>query len=365
MNTFWKGKRVFITGHTGFKGGWLTLALSSLGAEVSGYGLKPATGDNLFDIGRVNSHLKYHALENILDAEKLKTILARCSPDIVFHLAAQPLVRASYEAPLETFAVNALGTANLLEAVKNCNSVRAVVVITTDKCYENKEWYWGYRETDRLGGRDPYSASKACAELVTSSYQSSFFSGSSVGLATARAGNVIGGGDWSDDRLLPDCFRALRRGVPVQIRNPFATRPWQHVLEPVNGYITLAKALFNEPAKYSASWNFGPGPSSDKSVGWVLEQVSRELHGFSWEFVADDSKHEAGLLRLDSSKAINELGWTQRWEINEAIEKTLVWHQAWLNNENMEAFCLRQISEYQLANDSATEAVSSAPTPEE
>lgn len=344
---FWNGKRVFLTGHTGFKGGWLGLWLTALGAEVHGYALPPPTKPNFFTVARLAQRLASSTIADIRDADALAQAMRSARPDIVFHLAAQPLVRHGYTAPVETYAVNVMGTVNLLEAVRACASARAVVNVTSDKCYENREWLWGYREDEALGGHDPYSSSKACAELITTAYRRSFLAGAGVGLASARAGNVIGGGDWAVDRLLPDILRALDAGTVVRIRSPEAIRPWQHVLEPLAGYLMLAERLFDAPTDYAEAWNFGPADEDARPVRWIVERLTQMTPGAAWTTEATPQPHEAGLLKLDSSKARTRLGWRPRWPLPMALDKTLEWHAAWRRGEDMQAVTLAQIAEYQ------------------
>ncbi|WNB77131.1 CDP-glucose 4,6-dehydratase [Methylomonas koyamae] len=345
---FWRGKRVFVTGHTGFKGGWLTMLLHSLGAEVYGYALPPATEPSLFEAAGVESLLAAHVLADIRDLPRLTAALDQARPDIVLHLAAQPLVRYSYREPVETFQVNVLGTVNLLEAVRRQSTVRAVVNVTTDKCYENREWLWPYRENEAMGGRDPYSASKGCAELVTAAYRASFLAQAGVHLASARAGNVIGGGDWAEDRLIPDALRALDRGEELVIRAPNATRPWQHVLEPLSGYLALAEHLFEHGESFAEGWNFGPREQDAKPVAWLLGELATCFPALNWRSEPSDL-HEAHFLSLDSSKARQRLDWQPRWRLRIAIEKTATWHQAWRNGEDMAEFSAGQIRDYRQA----------------
>lgn len=347
---FWAGKRVFLTGHTGFKGGWLALWLQDLGAEVCGYALAPPTQPALFEVAAVARGIQ-SKIADIRDAEELKASIVGFRPDIVFHLAAQPLVRASYAQPVETYQTNVMGTVHLLEAVRGCDSVRSVVNVTTDKCYENREWFWGYREDEALGGCDPYSSSKACAELVTAAYRHSFLAKSDVALASARAGNVIGGGDWALDRLVPDILRAVENHTEVVIRNPLSTRPWQHVLEPLAGYLALAQVLFEKGAQFAEAWNFGPRDSDVRTVAWVVEELTRLWgEGSTWRCDASAANvHEASLLKLDCSKAIARLPWRPVWDIREALTHTVSWHRAWLARADMSEFCLQQIRDYQTA----------------
>ena len=330
-SNFWKGKSVFLTGHTGFKGGWTAHWLSELGAKVHGYSLRPPTKANFFTATNLIERLADSTLADIRDYESLTRAVRTARPDIVIHMAAQPLVRDSYTNPLETFSSNVMGTLNVLEASRQVDSVRALVNITTDKCYENKEWVWPYRETDRLGGHDPYSASKACAEIAAKCYRDSFLADANIELASVRAGNVIGGGDWAKDRLIPDFLRALDRGETLVIRSPNAVRPWQHVLEPVSGYLILAQRLFEKSASYAEAWNFGPSDNDAKSVGWIVEKMCELVPSATYEITPDDNRHEAGLLKLDSSKARSRLGWLPHWPLEVALEKTVDWHLAWKN----------------------------------
>lgn len=343
---FWHGKRVFLTGHTGFKGGWLALWLQHLGAQVHGYSSLPPSEPNLFTAANVETGLASSTIADVRDAAALKNAMLAAAPDVVFHLAAQPLVRYSYVHPVETYAVNVLGTVNLLEAVRSCGSVRAIVNVTTDKCYDNKEWAWGYRENEPLGGRDPYSSSKACSELVTAAYRDSFLAAKGVAVATARAGNVIGGGDWAQDRLLPDFFRAIDQNRTMDVRHPEATRPWQHVLEPVYGYMLLAEALSCGANDRTGAWNFGPRDEDARSVRWILDYLTRRLPEASWRHVDGAHVHEAHYLKLDSSKAVAQLGWAPRWSLDQALDHTLQWHVAWKNGRDMRALCLEQIATY-------------------
>jgi CDP-glucose 4,6-dehydratase len=343
----WSGKRVLVTGHTGFKGGWLSLDLAFRGANVMGFALESDTEPNLFKAARIGSLLESRVLD-VRDFENVLQLFADFEPEIVFHLAAQPLVRRSYAQPLETFEVNVMGTANILEAVRRTHSVAAAVVVTTDKCYENREWNWGYRENDPLGGHDPYSASKAAAEIVTAAYRSSFFGAvTAPAIATVRAGNVIGGGDWSQDRLVPDMVRAFRECQPVLIRNPRAIRPWQHVLEPIEGYMYLAERLVEDGAKLAAAWNFGPELSDAIPVAEMVKAfASLWGDGASWKIDATPQPHEAGLLRLDCSKAAIELGWVPRLKIGEALQMTTSWYREFFGGSDMMQVSMDQISAY-------------------
>lgn len=347
----WHKRRVFLTGHTGFKGSWLALWLSKLGAQVRGYALDPCTEPNLFDLASLNTVVE-DVRGDVRDLAKLEASMTHFAPEVVFHLAAQPLVRRSYADPVGTYGTNVMGTVHLLEAIRKTPSVRALVCVTTDKCYENREWIWPYRETDPLGGYDPYASSKACAEIVSAAYRSSFFTTGRlrehpVALATARAGNVIGGGDWSEDRLIPDLIRGFRSGQPVLIRHPNAIRPWQHVLDPIHGYMMLAQELLAQPARFASAYNFGP---SDDDI-WPVERIASKLattwgDGASWTRDSVPGVHEAHVLRLDASKARAELGWKPRLRIEAALDWTMEWYRAWSRDEDMAAFSKEQIGEY-------------------
>lgn len=348
---FWREKKVFLTGHTGFKGSWMSLWLQNLGAEVIGYSLVPPTQPNLYELADVEKGME-SIRGDVLDPEHLRRAVREHRPEIVFHLAAQSLVRRSYEDPIGTYATNVLGTAHLLDAVRAVPSVRSIVIVTSDKCYENREDRRAYRESDRLGGADPYSSSKAAAELVTSAFRKSFFTSAKdetrVGVASARAGNVIGGGDWGADRLIPDVMRAVLDGRDLLIRHPQAIRPWQHVLEPLSGYLTLAEKLWQQPERFSESWNFGPNESETLSVSTLLECL-RELWGpgLSWQF--DDGAHppEARYLSLDCTKSRVELGWEPRWDLNSALEATVQWYKAYQSHQDVRLLAQEQIRSYQ------------------
>lgn len=349
----WQGRRVFLTGHTGFKGSWLSLWLASRGARVRGYALEPETSPDLFSAASVAAVVE-DVRGDVRDYPQLEAALTEFAPEVVFHLAAQPLVRRSYADPLGTYSTNVMGTAHVMEAVRKTSSVRAVVSVTTDKCYQNQEWIWPYRETDALGGHDPYSSSKACAEIVSAAYRSSYFPPDRlrehhVAVATARAGNVIGGGDWSEDRLIPDLIRGFQASDPVLIRRPMAIRPWQHVLEPLHGYMMLAERLLAGQAKFATAFNFGP---SDEDT-WPVERIATKLaamwgEGASW--VRGDSGpnvHEAHYLRLDTSKARVDLGWKPRLNIETALEWTLNWYRSWQQGADMLQATRAQIDRYE------------------
>lgn len=349
---FWEGKRVFLTGHTGFKGGWLSLWLQQLGADVTGYALEAPTTPSLFEVASVARGM-VSVIGDVRDGEALKRAMAQARPEIVIHMAAQPLVRYSYVNPVETYATNVMGVVNLLEAVRATPGVRSVVNVTSDKCYENREWPWGYRENEAMGGYDPYSNSKGCAELVTAGYRSSFFNAEKyaehgIALGSGRAGNVIGGGDWAMDRLIPDMLRAIGTGQPVMIRNPHSIRPWQHVLEPLSGYLTLAEKLYTEGPVHAEGWNFGPHDTDAKPVEWIIERMTQEWGaGASWSLDGQNHPHEATYLKLDCSKARGQLGWHPRWDIGQTIAKIVEWHKACDQGADMRAMTLAQITTYQ------------------
>lgn len=346
LDGFWADKRVLVTGHTGFKGGWLTLWLSMLGARVSGYSLPPSTDPSLYSLVSLTQHLEQNYLADVRDFATLAAALVEVDPQIILHLAAQPLVRNSYADPLETYSTNVMGTVNLLQAARQCESLESIVVVTSDKCYENKGWHWGYRETDELGGYDPYSSSKACQELVVSAFRQSFFQERAIPIATARAGNVIGGGDWSEDRLIPDAMRAHESGKTLTIRSPLATRPWQHVLEPLAGYLELAEKLCSNPT-LEGPWNFGPRETDVRTVEEVLTLVSARLPGgFNWQVETTSQPHEAKVLKLDYSKAASFLTWKPKWTLEQAVERTAVWYGAARESRNLEELTMRQIEDY-------------------
>lgn len=349
---FWAGKRVLVTGHTGFKGGWLTLWLTQLGAEVTGYALPPPTNPSIFELARL-SELIDHVEGDVRDLPHLTEVVARTRPDVVFHLAAQALVRASYQQPVETMAVNVMGTVNVLEAVRQTGGVRAVLCITSDKCYENREWHWGYRENEAMGGHDPYSASKGCAELVVAAYRNSFFPPDCIGrhgtaVASARAGNVIGGGDWALDRLIPDIVRALGAGQLPLIRRPNSVRPWQHVLDPLSGYLQLAAQLWSGRADCAGGWNFGPHDEDARPVSWIADRLC-ELwgDGAGWERDAAEHPHEANWLKLDISKARQALGWSPTWRLDDALAEIVTFNRALGRGADMRATALGHIERFQ------------------
>jgi CDP-glucose 4,6-dehydratase len=341
---FWSGRRVFLTGHTGFKGAWTCLALTNVGARVVGYALPPATLDGIYCTCDVPAQLVEH-LADIRDISAVRAAIRQAKPSIVLHMAAQALVRRSYADPIETYSTNVMGTANLLEAIRGIPEVQAVVIVTSDKCYENFEWPWGYRESDRLGGHDPYSSSKACAELVTDAFRRSYFSQGSTGIASARAGNVIGGGDWSTDRLLPDAIRAFMTDTSLTVRNPLSVRPWQHVLDPVIGYLLLAQALCGpEGPRYCEGWNFGPDSRSEVSVHSVVTSVARVWGGRArWEQNLTTHPHEAIALRLDSAKTRHRLGWKPLIDLDEAIQWTVEWYKAFHDGGDVRAVAATQV----------------------
>jgi len=348
----WEGRKVFLTGHTGFKGGWLALWLASKGAVVRGYALDPATDPNLFTVASVGKIVE-DIRGDIRDGASLEKAMRDFAPEVVFHMAAQPLVRYSYEDPIGTYETNVIGTARVLDTVRRTQSVRAVVSVTTDKCYENKEWVWGYRESDPLGGYDPYSSSKACAELVSAAYRQSYFpvaklAEHGVAVATARAGNVIGGGDWSVDRLIPDLVRGFLAGEAVRIRRPKAIRPWQHVLEPLHGYMRLAEELLTHDPKYATAYNFGPSEDDGQPVEWIAEKMTGFWgDGAKWVLDPDPGVHEAGYLKLDASRARADLGWAPHLRLETALEWLVEWYREWQAGGDMLAFTLGQIASYE------------------
>lgn len=358
MENFWSGKTVLITGHTGFKGSWLSIWLNHLGANVVGYSLPPENPSN-FDICRVDELV--HSIEaDINDIDRLKGCFETHQPEVVFHLAAQSLVRKSYSEPIETYQTNVIGTANVLEAIRSCPSVRSVIVVTSDKCYENKEWVWGYREDEPMGGHDPYSSSKGCAELVTASFRASFFNPDEyarhkVGVATVRAGNVIGGGDWASDRLIPDILKSHSQAKKLIIRNPSAIRPWQFVLEPLHGYMVLAERLYTDGPQFSQAWNFGPRDEDVLPVEDLVKKLSALLKdGIDYDIESTGNPHEAMYLKLDCSKASTYLGWYPRTSINNALNFIAEWHTAFLTKKNMQDVSRAQIVAFQSLKKAAT-----------
>jgi CDP-glucose 4,6-dehydratase len=349
--SFYKDKKVFVTGHTGFKGSWLCLLLHKLGAQVSGYALTPPTQPSLYNEARIDE-LVDSTIGDIRNYDLLLETLQRIQPEIVIHMAAQPLVRESYKNPRETYAINVMGAVNLLDAIRQVPSIKAVVNVTTDKCYENREWHWGYRENEPMGGYDPYSNSKGCSELVTASFRNSFFNPKTytehgVAVASARAGNVIGGGDWADDRLIPDFIRAITAGQEVKIRSPYAIRPWQHVLEPLTGYLTLAEKLYSQGARFAEGWNFGPEDSDARNVEWITKTIC-ELWGDNACYSVDTNPqpHEANYLKLDCSKAKAELSWYPKWNIHKTLESIVEWNKALISGEDAKTITMIQIEEY-------------------
>ena len=346
-SNFWNGRSVFITGHSGFKGGWLSLWLKEMGANIYGYSLEASTNPNFFNIINLGSKIHNSVVGDIRDLPRLTKSMQEAKPSVIFHMAAQPLVRQSYKDPIETFTTNLIGTINVFEAARKIETVETIVNITTDKCYENQEWDRPYQETDRLGGYDPYSSSKACSEIATSAYRNSFLSEAGIKLASARAGNVIGGGDWAVDRLIPDFFRSIDSNETLRIRSPKAVRPWQHVLDPLSGYIMLAEKLVINSSNYAEAWNFGPEQSGAKTVLWVLDRLSEKFTNSRWEIENTKQHHEASLLKLDISKAKSKLGWKPRWSLETAIDNTVEWYQAFKENKNMEDFTIKQIKLYQ------------------
>lgn len=343
----WSGRRILLTGHTGFKGSWLTLWLHHLGARLAGVALAPPTDPSLFVSARLHELLSHHEAD-VRDLAAMRSIMTSEAPELVIHMAAQSLVRPSYQDPVSTYATNVMGTVNVLEAARLQPTVRAILVITTDKCYQNKEWPWGYRETDRLGGYDPYSNSKACAELVCSAYRESFLATQGVPLATARAGNVIGGGDWAADRLVPDVLAAFSRAEPVQLRNPGAVRPWQHVMEPLRGYLMLGERLLEGDSSAAQAWNFGPREEDARTVGEVVDELSRRWGAdAATQFQAGSHPHEANWLRLDTSQARQRLTWRPRLDLGRALQLTVDWHRGWQAGHDPRMLTLEQIQSYE------------------
>ena len=351
FNKVFSGRKVLITGHTGFKGSWLALILHELGAHVYGYALDPPTKPSLYEEAGIDQLLTSF-IGDIRDFDFLKTTIQKIQPEIIFHLAAQPLVLESYKNPVETYSTNVMGTVNLLEVVRMTPGVKVVVNVTTDKCYENREWHWGYRENEPMGGYDPYSNSKACSELVTAAFRNSFFNRNDferhgVAVASARAGNVIGGGDWAADRLIPDFIRSISMGEKVKIRSPFAIRPWQHVLEPLSGYLTLASKLYENGPKFADAWNFGPDDSDAKNVEWIINRICEIWGtGANYEVNSSPKPHEANFLKLDCSKSKAELGWYPKWDINESLTRIVEWTKDYNAGKNVKELCVNQIVNY-------------------
>ena len=344
---FWRGKRVLITGHTGFKGSWLSLWLQSMAVELYGLALPPPTTPALFDEARVGPGM-VSLIGDIRDYPTVESAIRDCRPEIIFHLAAQPLVRHSYNAPMETYAINVMGLVHVLEAARQLGNVRAIVNVTSDKCYQNNEWVWGYREHEAMGGRDPYSSSKGCSELITHAYRQSFFGASGTALGSARAGNVIGGGDWAADRLVPDILRALGQGQPPAIRHPHAIRPWQHVIEPLSGYLVLAERLYADGQVWAEGWNFGPHDDDARPVQWIADRLVQAWgDDASWVHDGAAHLHEAHHLKLDISKAKATLYWQPRWRLGTALTLVMDWHRAWLEKADIQPLCLAQIRQHQ------------------
>lgn len=351
----WRGRRVLVTGHTGFKGSWLSLWLHAMGADVTGFALPPPTESSLFAAARI-AELVRHVEGDVRDAGALADAVAEARPEAIFHLAAQPLVRLSYEAPVETYATNVMGTVHVLEAARSAPDLRAIVCVTSDKCYDNREWVWPYRESDPMGGHDPYSSSKGCAELVTAAWRSSYFARGGPALASARAGNVIGGGDRAVDRLVPDLVRAFEAGVAPLIRSPGAVRPWQHVLEALAGYLLLAERLLAGERHFAEGWNFGPSDEDARPVSWIVERMRAAWGGGAGAPLPDTGPrpHEAGLLRLDSSKAHALLGWRPALRLEQALEWIAAWHKAVAAGEDARAVTLAQIAAYSAVSGALT-----------
>lgn len=351
FNNLYKDRKILITGHTGFKGSWLCLLLYKLGADVYGYALEPPTNPSLFNEAKIGELMTSY-IGDIRDYNNLLKVMQEVQPEIVIHMAAQPLVRESYKNPVETYAINVMGTVHLFETCRHTQSVKAIVNVTTDKCYENREWHYGYRENEPMGGFDPYSNSKGCSELVTSSYRNSYFNPAKytehgVAIASARAGNVIGGGDWADDRLIPDFIRAISKGEEVKIRSPYAIRPWQHVLEPLTGYLSLAAKLLTEGAKYAEGWNFGPDERDARNVEWITDTICKLWsEGASFSIDTNPQPHEANYLKLDCSKTKAELGWISKWDIETTLKTIVDWNKSYLHNENIRIVTEAQIDQY-------------------
>ena len=342
---FWVGKRVFVTGHTGFKGGWLCLWLNHLGSLVKGYSLEPPTSPSLYEAARIDNIVDSQ-IGDIRDQELLHKSMVSFNPDILIHMAAQPLVRLSYDEPIETYEVNVIGTVKVLEVARYCSNLKAIINITTDKCYENLGLDKSYSETDPMGGFDPYSSSKACSELVTSSYRRSYLNDLGVGLASVRSGNVIGGGDWANDRLIPDILRSFELNRAVIVRSPNATRPWQHVLEPLSGYLLLAQKLYDDHKIYSEGWNFGPNEKDIRPVNWILDKMISFWPNASWSLDGNVNPHEASFLKLNISKASELLGWRPTWDLQMTLENIIRWHKLWLDGADMRKVCIAEINNF-------------------
>ena len=344
---FWKNRNVFITGHTGFKGGWISHWLTKMGANVFGYSLPPPTSINFFDLTRLKEQISGSFIEDILDLNIIKQSMKEANPSVVIHMAAQPLVKQSYDFPIETYKTNIIGSLNVFEAARNIKDLKAIINITTDKCYENYEQATPYIETDRLGGYDPYSSSKACSELVSSSYRNSFLRNLDIHIATARGGNVIGGGDWAKDRLIPDFFKSLEMEQSFKIRSPDSVRPWQHVLEPIYGYLMLAEKLVLKGDEYAEAWNFGPNENNMKTVSEIIDYLLKKTKKIDLIKESQPQIHETKMLKIDSSKAVLKLGWRQQWDIETALNKTIDWYKAWQNKEDLIDITISQISDYE------------------
>lgn len=349
---FWKNKKVLITGHTGFKGSWLSLWLQSAGADLAGYSLSPPTKPSLFETAGVSKGM-LSVTGDVCDLEHLKSVVREYKPEIIIHMAAKSLVRYSYNNPVETYSTNVMGTVNVLEAVRQVNCARAVLIVTSDKCYKNNEWQWGYRENEPMGGFDPYSSSKGCAELIVDAFRNSYFSVKDydlhgVAVSSVRAGNVIGGGDWSEDRLIPDIVKAIIEKRTVMIRNPDAIRPWQHVLDPLNGYLRLCEQMWNKGKEFAGAWNFGPNDEDAKSVSWIVEAlIDNWGEGASWQFDRETHPHEASYLRLDCSKARNILRWQPKMNISMSLNHITHWYKNFLDDKDMRHITLVEIDHFE------------------